>query len=511
MTTPIILAIDQGTSATKCLAVNDRGAVVARSHAALDDSRPQPGWVEQDADAIWTSVQAAVAACLDGLDPKAVLAIGIANQRESMVLWDRQTGRAISPVISWQDQRTAALCDALRSPETEKLIRSRSGLPLDPMFSALKACWLLNAYDPDRARAKAGGISLGTIDSWLLNRMAGPDTDGHLIEVGNASRTQLLDVKRASWDDDLLDLFGVPCAALPQIVPSIGPFFGVHGLPPVADGIPVAAIMGDSHAALFAHGAFGPGPVKATYGTGSSVMGLIDRPDALEEGLCLTIAWSIDKPAYAAEANIRAAGATLRWTAELLGISTDELAALADHAESQGVTLVPAFNGMGAPWWDQRANGTICGLTLGSGRAELARAAFESIPHQVADAIDAIDRSIGRVSILHADGGPTQNSALMQLQADLLGRPVHCTDTAELSALGVAHMAGLSVGLWSLETLGGFDRGGRDFQPVLPARDRAAQRSQWRRSVVATLGRSAEPASHSQSLMGATTPVRQAC
>ncbi|MEM8588979.1 MAG: FGGY family carbohydrate kinase [Pseudomonadota bacterium] len=494
MVAPVILAIDQGTSATKCLALNEAGAVIAKGQAPLGESRPRPGWVEQDADALWQSVVAAVRACLAERDGADVVAIGIANQRESMLLWDGDTGRPLSPVISWQDQRTVDLCDKLRSPDAEDLVQARSGLPLDPMFSALKARWLLDTYDPDRTRSRAGRIRLGTIDSWLLHRASGGQDGAHVIEVGNASRTQLLNIAEADWDDSLLGFFDVPANALPRIVPSVGPFPSVRGLAPVPDGTPIAAVMGDSHAALFAHGAFEAGPVKATYGTGSSVMGLVEKPDAVADGLCLTIAWSIDHPAYAAEANIRSAGATLRWTADLLGITTDDLVALAEGADSQGVSLVPAFNGMGAPWWDQRANGTLCGLTLGAGRPQVARAALESIPHQVADVIDAFDRSIGRVSVLHADGGPTRNDALMQLQADLLDRPVHCTDAAELSALGVAHLAGLSVGLWTLESLKTFDRGGRVFQPAMPAFDRATHRARWLTAIQQVLNEPATPA-----------------
>ena len=493
MAAPLILAIDQGTSATKCLAVDGEGAVIAKGQAPLAESRPRPGWVEQDADAVWHSVVAAVRGCLVGELGDRVIAIGIANQRESMLLWDGSTGRPLSPVISWQDQRTVDLCETLRAPEAEALVQSRSGLPLDPMFSALKARWLLDTHDPDRARSRAGQIRLGTIDSWLLHRASGGRDGGPVIEVGNASRTQLLNIAQADWDESLLEFFDVPASALPRIVPSVGPFPSVRDLAPVPDGTPIAAVMADSHAALFAHGAFEPGPVKATYGTGSSVMGLVEKPDVVADGLCLTIAWSIDRPAYAAEANIRSAGATLRWTADLLGLTTDELVTLAEDADGQGASLIPAFNGMGAPWWHQRANGTLCGLTLGAGRPQVARAAFESIPHQVADVIDAFDRSIGRVSVLHADGGPTRNDVLMQLQADLLDRPVHCTDAAELSALGVAHLAGLSAGLWNQETLKDFDRGGRAFRPAMPAVDRVTHRARWLTAIRQVLDEPAPP------------------
>ena len=487
MTARLILAIDQGTSATKCLLVDEAGAVVARGGAALGETHPQPGWVEQDAEAIWRSVRDAVRAALADHDPAAVVAIGLSSQRESLVMWDRRDGRPLAPVLSWQDQRTAAACEAMRTPEIEDLVMARSGLPLDPMFSALKAKWLLDAHDPDRTRAKAGQIALGTVDSWLLSRFGGD----HVVEAGNASRTQLMAVRRVGWDADLLDLFGIPDAALPRIVASTGPFPAASGLDPLPPGVPVAAVMGDSHAALFAHGGFEPGAVKATYGTGSSVMGLIPRPETLAAGLCLTIGWMTERPAYAAEGNIRAAGSTLRWVAGLLEVSTDDLAALAADADNGGVSLVPGFTGLGAPWWDRSAIGLIAGLTLGSERRHLARAAVESIAHQVADVVEGIDRSVGRVSRLHTDGGPTRNASLMQLQADLLDRPVTPSVTAELSALGVAHLAAVSCGLWSWDRLTGMDRDRHTFLPLADADWRRAERTRWRTAVARARGQAA--------------------
>src|SRR6266545_2952654 len=445
MAKPLILSIDQGTSSTKCLLVDGGGDVIARGSAPLAERHPRPGWVEQDALEIVNSVRQAVRACLDGQDPRSVAAVGLSSQRESLVAWDARSGQPLAPVISWQDQRTAEDDGALRSPENERLIRERSGLPLDPMFSAAKARWLLDALDPDRARSRAGAIRLGTVDSWLLSRFGAE----HLVEAGNASRTQLLDVRRVDWDPDLLSLFGVPREALPRVVPSIGPFPSVKGLPPLPDGAPILAVMGDSHSALFAHGAFTPGQVKATYGTGSSIMGLVAAPEDLAHGLCLTIAWALDRPAFAAEANIRATGATLRWMADVLGLDTAALAELAGRSTSDGVFVVPGFNGLGAPWWDRSAVGLVTGCTLSTGRAQLARASLESIPHQICDVLDAVDRSVGRVREIHADGGPTRNATLMQLQADLARRPVLASRTAELSALGVAHLAGLRAGVFT--------------------------------------------------------------
>lgn len=484
-----LLAIDQGSSATKCLLVDAAGRVVAKGSSPLATSCPKPGFVEQDGRDIWRSVQLAVAACLEGQPASDVVAVGIANQRESLLMWDRVSGTPLSPCLSWQDRRTADDIDALRTDATERLVRERSGLPLDPMFSAAKAKWILDNFDPDRRRARAGEIVLGTVDSFLLSRLSTEP----VIEAGNASRTQLMNVRNVAWDADLCELFGVPLAALPRVVASTGPFPVTRGLAPLPDGVPLLAVMGDSHSALFAHGAFAPGTVKVTYGTGSSVMGIIDGPGDLDPGLCLTIGWMIDRPVFAAEGNIRATGAALRWTAELLGLTTDALAELAADADAQGVVLVPGFTGLGAPWWDRDAVGLITNLTPGAGRAAIARAALEAIPHQVADVVEAVDRTVGHVATLFADGGPTRNAVLMQLQADIAGRTVERSATAELSALGVAHLAGIVAGFWSFEDLASAGRGGDRFEPAMPEVGRQAARSNWREAVARARGTAIGP------------------
>src|SRR3954447_26820797 len=353
-----ILAIDQGTSATKAVLVDAAGAIVARGSAPVRLSTPRPGWVEQDAEEMWASAQAAVPACVTG---QRVAAVGLSTQRESLLVWDRATGEPVGPMLSWQDQRTRADCEALRARDSHGAVRKTSGLPLDPMFSALKARWLLDRYDPDRTRSRRGALCLGTVDSWLLSRLGGE----HVIEVGNAARTQLMDVRRRRWDDELLAFFGVPAAALPAIVSSTGPFPAVRGVAPLADGTPVGAVMGDSHAALFAHAGWRPGTVKATYGTGSSIMSLGHPGATSSPALCLTVAWDDGRPAYAYEGNIRASGATLTWLAELFGISPDQVATAAAES-SDGVHLVPGFGGLGAPWWDDDAVGLASGLTFGT-------------------------------------------------------------------------------------------------------------------------------------------------
>ena len=493
MSGELVLAIDQGTSSTKCLVVDSRGEVVGRGQAPVSIATSQPGWVEQDAEEIWASVRRAVSQALDPGAARKVAAIGLSTQRESCVIWDRKTGAPLTQVLSWQDQRTEGLCAKLRAAGHGDVIRRRSGLPLDPMFSAAKARWLLDRLPSGQARAKAAEICIGTIDSFLLSRFGGEP----VIEAGNASRTQLFNVVEARWDEDLLSIFDIPLAALPRVVGSTGPFPAAKGLGALRDGVPIGAVMADSHSALFAHGAFGPGPVKATHGTGSSVMGLVDRTkvqngDAGAPGVCLTLAWAIDAPTLAFEGNIRSAGSTLIWAAELLGVTTQELADLAaTTTDSRGVYLVPAFGGLGAPWWDASAVATASGLAFGVTRAPFARAALDSIAHQIADVVDAARIGGAPVDRLLVDGGPTRNDQLMQFEADMVGAPVERTEVAELSAMGVAHLAGVSAGLFTLDSLARMDRGARTFTPS-PDAARHDQRRAWARAVARARGRAVD-------------------
>ncbi len=485
----MLLAIDQGTSATKALLVDAAGQIVARGSAPVGQAHPQPGWVEQSATEIWDSVRTAVALCLDGQDGAAVAAVGLSTQRESLVLWERAGGAPVGPLLSWQDRRTAPHCARLRGEGAGERVRALSGLPLDPMFSAPKASWLLDAHDPDRARSRRGELCLGTVDSWLLSRLGGD----HLIEVGNASRTQLLDIKTCEWHPELLELFGVPEDVLPEIVSSAGPFPAVRDLPPLRDGIPVHAVMGDSHAALFAHAGWRPGQVKATYGTGSSIMSLGRLPDQGSEALCATIAWDDGAPRHAVEGNIRASGATLTWLAGVLGTSPEALAQQAAPS-SDGVHLVPAFGGLGAPWWDDEAVGLFSGLTFGTGAPQLARAALESIAFQVEDVVAAVHREVAPVQTLLADGGPTANRVLMQLQADTSGRRVQVARARELSALGVAHLAGIGAGYWDQSSLEAFDRSGEEYAPEEAEPSRRRRIAHWHAAV--SRARTREPSEH---------------
>jgi glycerol kinase len=385
-------------------------------------------------------------------------------------------------VLGWQDTRGAATCARLRADGHADRIRAVTGLPLDAMFSAAKATALLDEHDPDRVRSRRGELCLGTVDSWLLWRLGGE----HLIEAGNAARTQLLDIGSRQWDPWLLDLFGVPAEVLPRVVPSAGPFVGCGGLAPLPAAVPVTGVLGDSHAALFAHAGWQPGRVKVTYGTGSSVMGVTDAEEP-PAGLARTVAWELDRPAYALEGNIRSSGATLVWLARMFGTTPGAIATEAG-ADSDGVVLVPAFTGLGAPWWDDQARAVVTGLSEGTRREHLARAALESIAFQVEDVVDAVERGSGPVAVILADGGPSANADLMQLQSETSGREVATSQVSELSALGAAHLAGLGAGLWSLDDLEALPRARTSYRPPSENGGRERRRQAWHASVAAARG-----------------------
>jgi glycerol kinase len=475
----VVLAIDQGTGSTKGIALDAAGAQRARADKPIGLGSPSPGWVEQDPEEILASVRE-VAGRLRAEAGQPVAAIGLSVQRESAVAWDTATGTPLSPVIGWQDRRTSDAAARFSVTDADR-VRRISGLPLDPMFSALKFGWILDRIDPDRRAARAGALTLGTVDAWLTARLAGV----RRIERGNASRTQLLDIETGQWSAELLERFGIPAAALPDVVPSDAP-----GATAVADGrglAPIAAVLGDSHAALFGHGCRAPGMVKATYGTGSSVMGLSARPHAAA-GIADTIAWDVGgEVSRAFEGNILSTGGTLAWLAGLLDTSPGELAVLAENAPDGGLDIVPAFAGLGAPWWDTSAVGLISGLTLGTSRASLARAALESIPLQIEDVIRSVeggaeDGAGVRIAEVHVDGGPSGNDWLMQAQADLSARTVIRPRHGNLSALGVAWLAGAAVGAWDALTAP-WDGEKTVFLPALGEADRRARLRRWHDAV----------------------------
>jgi glycerol kinase len=480
----LILAIDQGTTNTKVLLVDRTGGVRARASRPLAIAFPEPGWVEQDARALWTSVTEAVDDCITQAGDAEIAAVAIANQRESVVVWDRRTGDPAGPCVTWQCRRTVPFCEELRQRGLEPSIRQRSGLPVDPLFSGSKARWLLaNIRDGD-ARASAGELCIGTVDSWLLWNLTGGAV--HATDASNASRTQLLNLRQCRWDEELLKVFGIPEACLPEVRASSGIFGSTARCGNLPAGVPVASLIGDSHAALFGHAAFAPGAVKATYGTGSSLMTLVDSPIGSGHGLSTTIAWAESgRVRYALEGNITNTGGAVQWLADFLGLSggAEGVAALAATVpDAGGAYLVPAFAGLGAPHWDADARGVVCGLTRGTTAAHVARATLDSIAYQVSDVFEALcqDAAIS-VPALFADGGASRNDLLMQFQADILGCPVIRSSSTDLSAIGAAWLAGLATGYWkSLEELEGLPRETARFEPKMADGRRAELIRGWR-------------------------------
>src|SRR6266480_982215 len=446
-----ILALDQGTTSSRAIIFDRAGSNKAVAQKEFPQIFPQPGWVEHNANDIW-SAQAGVAAqalAQAALTPADIAAIGITNQRETTVVWERKTGKPICNAIVWQDRRTAAVCDRLKARGLEKLIRKKTGLVLDAYFSGTKLQWILQHVPGARARANAGELAFGTVDSWLVWNLTGGKQ--HVTDASNASRTLLLNIKTGDWDDELLDIFGVPRSVLPEVRSSTELYGQASHFSP---SIPIAGIAGDQQAALFGQVCNRPGMVKNTYGTGCfMLMNTGSKPIPSKNNLLTTIAWRIgDRTEYALEGSIFIAGAVVQWLRDGLGIikSSAEVEALASQVpDNGGVYVVPAFAGLGAPHWDQYARGAILGLTRGSTRAHIARAALEGIVLQVMDVLKAMEADAGiKLKELRVDGGASANDLLMQLQADVLNVPVVRPKVAETTALGAAYLAGLAVGYW---------------------------------------------------------------
>jgi glycerol kinase len=460
---PIILAIDQGSGSTKALAINLNGEVLAQSEVKIATSFPQPGWVEQDPEEIWQSV---VTASKEISESHRISAVGLSIQRESVLFWDRTTGKALSKVITWQDRRASELAE--KQAKNAAKVKAISGLELDPMFSALKAQWLLENNNFNKS-----DICIGTIDSWIAFKLGA----GHIVEVGSASRTQLLDIQSGNWSPELLSIFGITADQLPRVCASdekhICTNMQALGL---TNEVPLSGIMGDSHAALFAHKGWKAGIFKATFGTGTSLMGLTETNPQ-------TIAWSIDnKFTRAAEANILSTGSTLVWLSELLGTTPDELAKLAPESTEQ-VEIVPAFNGLGAPWWDREATGIIAGLTRGSTRADLAAAALRSTAAQINDVIEDFAKSNIEIDSLYADGGGARNQYLMQMLADLSGKKIRSSQLLELSAFGAAMVAALGAGLVTISDIEKIELKYSDYTPAISESERQIRLKTWRKAV----------------------------
>lgn len=481
---PLILAIDEGTSNAKAVLVNEQGQVVARGSRPLSISHPQAGYSEQDPLLIWQATLEAIADCMIGLQ-RPISALAISNQRESVVAWDRVSGAPLSPCISWQCRRSLPLCNELHAQGHEAVILDKTGLALDPMFSAGKMRWILDHLDNGHARAAAGEICLGTIDSWLLWKLSAGQA--FATDYSNAARTQLFNLQTCDWDPQLLELFSIPAAALASIQPSAGLFAHTAAFGGLDAGIPILSMIGDSHAALYGQGGFAPGLVKATLGTGSSLMTPMAGPIASRHGLSTTLAWHDGAAStYAMEGNIVHTGAAVQWAARLVaGESIDALSEQAAQlADNGGVYFVPALSGLGAPHWQADARGLICGLTEGSSGAHIMRAALESIGYQIRDVFDAMQADIGSpLKELWVDGGATRNRWLMQFLADLLQRPVIRSLSPEVSALGAAHLAGKALGLWNdAADLQALERQRERFDPV-PGRDLEGLYQDWQKAL----------------------------
>jgi glycerol kinase len=446
-----ILSLDQGTTSSRAILFDHAGSIVSVAQKEFPQIFPKPGWVEHDPRDIWSSQAGVAAEVLTKASVGAadVAAIGITNQRETTLVWDRFTGKPIHNAIVWQDRRTAGVCDRLRARKLDRMIRRKTGLVIDAYFSATKVQWILQNVRGARERAKAGDLAFGTVDSWLIWNLTGGKV--HVTDASNASRTMLYDISKGDWDDELLKLFGVPRSMLPE-VRSSSEVYGMTNL--LGMPIPIAGIAGDQQAALFGQACTKPGMAKNTYGTGCfMLMNTGTRRIASKNNLLTTVAWRIGgRTDYALEGSIFIAGAVVQWLRDGLEFfrSAAEIEALAAGvSDTGGVYLVPAFAGLGAPHWDQYARGTIVGLTRGSTKAHIARAALEGIVLQVMDVLKAMEADAGiKLKELRVDGGASANDLLMQLQADLLNVPVVRPKVAETTALGAAHLAGLAVGFW---------------------------------------------------------------
>lgn len=484
-----ILALDQGTTGTTVLIFDGEGRVRGRAYSEFRQYYPRPGWVEHDPEEIWLVSHGVIRAALRAakLRPRDIAGIGITNQRETTLLWDRHTGEPLYRAIVWQDRRTAATCESLKAEGLETVLRSKTGLVADPYFSATKLQWLLQTVKG--ARRRTDRLAFGTVDSWLVWKLTGGQV--HATDWTNASRTLLFNIHDRQWDAELLQLFQVPAALLPRTLPSAG-FIGTTAAPVFGAEVPISGMAGDQQAALFGQACFEPGMVKNTYGTGCFLLMYTGgQPVASQRGLLTTMACAPDsQPAYALEGSIFVAGAAVQWLRDGLGLlrNAKESERLARQVDSNlGVYLVPAFVGLGAPYWDPGARGALVGLTRGVTRAHVVRATLESLAYQTRDVVDTMVAESGRpLSGLRVDGGASANNFLMQFQADLLGTSVDRPKVIETTALGAALLAGLGVGLWkSPAELQRARKPDRVFRPRMRPEGRESLYQGWRRAVAA--------------------------
>ena len=482
-----ILAIDQGTTSSRAILFDHAGQPHAIAQQEFRQIFSQPGWVEHDANEIWSSQLAVIQQVLreSGTAPADIAAIGITNQRETTVLWDRKTGQPVANAIVWQDRRNAALCEQLEADGHGPLFQQKTGLVLDAYFSGTKLKWLLDNVPGAQARAERGELAFGTVDSWLIYKMSG----SHVTDTSNASRTLLFDIRTQQWDQQLLDLLGIPRALLPQVLPSSGTIATTYG-DLFGAPLPITGIAGDQQAATFGQACLKPGMAKNTYGTGCfMLMNTGQHVITSHNNLLSTIGWTCGGgTSYMLEGSVFMAGATVQWLRDGLGIINDasEVEALATSVpDTGGVVFVPAFSGLGAPYWDAHARGTIVGMTRGSTKAHIARAALASIAYQSVDVLEAMQKDAAiALTELRVDGGAARNDLLMQYQADVLGVPVVRPVVTETTALGAAYLAGLAVGFWtSQEEIAAQWRMERRFEPGMAAAERAERLHLWRRAV----------------------------
>jgi glycerol kinase len=485
----VVVAVDQGTTGSTVLVFDRRGRVVARAYSEFPQHYPKPGWVEHDPETIWrVTLRVLRQACRRArVRARDVAAVGITNQRETTLLWDRRTGRPVHRAIVWQDRRTTPECERLRATGTEAMIRRKTGLVLDPYFSGTKVAWLLEHVPGAMERARRGELCFGTIDTWLIWKLTGGAV--HATDPTNASRTLLYDIHARAWDPELAAVFGVPAEVLPAVQPSSGSF-GMTDKSILGAPVPIAGVAGDQQAALFGQGCVEPGMAKNTYGTGCFLLlHTGDRPVLSDQGILTTVACDArGGPAYALEGSVFIAGAAIQWLRDGLGVlkKAAESEALARRVDSTlGVYLVPAFVGLGAPYWDPEARGALVGLTRGATRAHVVRAALEALAYQTRDVADAMVGAAGApLAALRADGGAAANNFLMQFQADILGVPVDRPHVVETTAMGAAFLAGLAVGFWrSASELTQARRVDRRFRPRMAAETRDALYRGWQEAV----------------------------
>ncbi len=487
-----LLALDQGTTSSRAILFGLDGGIVSVAQQEFEQHFPHDGWVEHDAEEIWqTQLQTAQEAISKaGAAPGDIAAIGITNQRETTIVWDRSTGEPLHRAIVWQDRRVAELTDRLKEDGLEPVIREKTGLVLDPYFSGGKLAWILDNVPGVRDRAEAGEVCFGTVDSWLMYRLSNGQI--HATDVTNASRTLLFNIHDLSWDGELLEIFNIPAGVLPEVKASAGSF-GSTDPTLLGQTIPIAGVAGDQQAALFGQACFKPGMAKNTYGTGAFVVMNTGTKPVLGEGVLTTIGWQIagQEPQYALEGSIFIAGAAVQWLRDGLGLIKEarEIEQLAASVpDTAGVYFVPALVGLGAPYWDPYARGTIVGLTRGTNRAHLARAVLEAMAHQTRDAIEAMEEASGiSLSELRVDGGAAANDPLLQIQADILGTPVVRPRITETTALGAAYLAGIGVGLLDQDTITNQWALDRRWEPSMPSEERDALCNDWKRAVERSL------------------------